>query len=215
MIAVIVPVKDFGTAKSRLSDVLSPEERAGLARAMLADVLAAVEGSSRINALYLVGHDAALIDIAAGRAGIIPETANRGYNEAIATACELLTVQSADALLALPSDLPLATSAEIDQLAAAFAAPIVRIAQARDQDGTNGLLIAPPDAIRTGFGPYSAARHGELARAAGCMVETLSPPGLAFDIDTPQDLLEFCRIDAGTRAHSFLDQSGIRRRLLG
>ena len=58
----------------------------------------------------------------------------------------------------------------------------------RHGTGTNGLLLAPPDAIAPSFGPGSCERHRALARAAGvaCRVERV--PSLLLDIDTGADL---------------------------
>ena len=58
----------------------------------------------------------------------------------------------------------------------------------RHGSGTNGLLLAPPDAISPSFGPGSCERHRALAHAAGiaCRVERV--PSLLLDIDTGADL---------------------------
>ncbi len=84
---------------------------------------------------------------------------------------------------------------------------------ARDGDGTNGLLIAPPDLIATRFGPGSAGRHQAAGLEAGGTVERLDAPGLAFDIDTPDDLADFRAVDAETMTHTFLERSGVGARM--
>jgi 2-phospho-L-lactate/phosphoenolpyruvate guanylyltransferase len=58
----------------------------------------------------------------------------------------------------------------------------------RHGTGTNGLLLAPPNAIDPSFGPDSCARHEQLARSAGvtCRIERL--PSLLLDVDTGDDL---------------------------
>ncbi|MGA7704610.1 MAG: NTP transferase domain-containing protein [Solirubrobacteraceae bacterium] len=58
----------------------------------------------------------------------------------------------------------------------------------RHGTGTNGLLLAPPNAIEPSFGPDSRARH-ELAAHAGVVVCRIAQPAsLLLDIDTGADL---------------------------
>jgi 2-phospho-L-lactate guanylyltransferase len=54
--------------------------------------------------------------------------------------------------------------------------------------GTNGLLIAPPNAIEPCFGGDSHAAHVAAAAAAGATLVELDGP-LTVDLDTPDDLL--------------------------
>lgn len=58
----------------------------------------------------------------------------------------------------------------------------------RHDTGTNGLLLAPPDAIAPSFGPGSRERHEQLAHAAGATVRVERLPSLVLDIDTAEDL---------------------------
>jgi 2-phospho-L-lactate guanylyltransferase len=54
--------------------------------------------------------------------------------------------------------------------------------------GTNGLLLAPPDAIAPSFGPGSCERHRAIARAAGLDCRIAHPASLLLDVDTGADL---------------------------
>ncbi len=58
----------------------------------------------------------------------------------------------------------------------------------RHGSGTNGLLLAPPDAIAPSFGPDSCERHRALALAAGVGFRLGQPASLLLDIDTGADL---------------------------
>jgi 2-phospho-L-lactate/phosphoenolpyruvate guanylyltransferase len=58
----------------------------------------------------------------------------------------------------------------------------------RHGTGTNGLLLAPPDAIPPSFGPGSRERHTALALAAGIAARVEQPSSLLLDIDTGDDL---------------------------
>ena len=208
----VVPVKDPAHAKSRLAQALSAGERDGLVRAMLADVLAALARASQVASVFVVADDPA---VAPPGTAVIREPGNRGYDAAVATAAADPRAASADALLVVPGDVPLVTAAVIDALAAPLRGPAVRLAPARDGDGTNGLLIRPPGLMATRFGPGSFARHQDAARAAGAVVTVLRAAGLALDIDTPQDLGALCAAGSDTETSRFLDRSGIRARMRG
>ncbi len=58
----------------------------------------------------------------------------------------------------------------------------------RHGTGTNGLLLAPPNAIEPSFGPDSRARHELVAREAGVTCRVAQPASLLLDIDTGADL---------------------------
>ena len=60
----------------------------------------------------------------------------------------------------------------------------------RHGTGTNALVLSPPDAIEPSFGPGSFARHVAAAEAAGVPHRVEEVPGLALDVDTPDDLAE-------------------------
>ena len=214
MIAAVVPVKDLAQAKQRLAPLLSDKERRGFVLAMLADVLSAFADAANIARVFVVAHDPQVGELARARgADTIAEPENLGYDAAVATAVEDLAASDLDALLVVPADVPLLAPRELDALAAPINAPGVRIAPARD-GGTNGLLLAPPALLATRFGPDSAARHRLAAAAAGASVEQLNVPGLAFDIDTPQDLRDFCARTSATQSRAFLEKCGILARLL-
>jgi 2-phospho-L-lactate guanylyltransferase (CobY/MobA/RfbA family) len=54
--------------------------------------------------------------------------------------------------------------------------------------------MRPPGAFATCFGtPQSAAGHERIAWSAGGDAYTLDLPGLAFDLDTPEDLAAWRR----------------------
>ena len=89
----------------------------------------------------------------------------------------------------LPIDVPLATSSEIDALAGA-ACPGVLVVPSADGSGTNALVRTPPDVIQSCFGPNSLRAHLEQARARGVYAEIVRPPGIVFDVDTPEDVAE-------------------------
>ena len=62
------------------------------------------------------------------------------------------------------------------------------VARAKD-GGTNAVAMRPPGVLPTLFGESESCRlHEEAARRAGLRAVVLDLPGLAFDVDTPEDL---------------------------
>jgi 2-phospho-L-lactate guanylyltransferase len=214
MIGVVVPVADLTDAKKRLAPALSHRERAGLMSAMLIDVLIAFAQTNGIGPVYVVAHDCAILKIArAYGAVLIPEPENRGYNEAVAMAVAHLADRDLSGILVIPADVPLVHPPELESLARPVSGPLVRLAPAKDGDGSNGLLLSPPEVIATQYGPGSAARHRQAAKEIGVPCEELYLPGLSFDIDTPQDLTDFCAIPSDSKSRAFLEERGIVMRL--
>ena len=208
-VTAVVPLKNLARAKTRLASLLDDGERRALVRAMLEDVLGALVGSRLVTEIYVIVDRPWPLPAGVGQ---IEEPGNRGYNEAIATALADPRLASAGAMLVLPGDLPLASAAEIDSLLDGHACPGIRIVGARDGDGTNALLIAPPTLMPTAFGAGSFQRHRRVA-AAVTGVELAAAPGLAFDIDTPHDLRDFCSTESKTATLAYLRQSGVAERL--
>ncbi len=95
--------------------------------------------------------------------------------------------RGANALAVLLGDTPLVTA---DALASALRTlgPVVLV-PAHDRRGTNLLLRRPPRAIPARFGDASFRRHRQEAKARGLPVAVVDRPELAFDLDTPGDIL--------------------------
>jgi 2-phospho-L-lactate guanylyltransferase len=107
--------------------------------------------------------------------------------------------------LTVPGDIPLATADEIAQLLAAHrAAPSFTIAPSHDERGSNAVLCSPPDAVPLRFGEDSFYPHLKAAESRGIRPAVLRLPGIALDIDTPEDLVAFAARRSTTRASAFL-----------
>ncbi len=202
----VVPVKELDRAKERLSPVLPPERRRALMLAMLEDVLAALAGTPRLGGLAVVTVDAAARRLA-GRYGarIIETGARDGHSGAVAAAARLLAAEGCPSMLTLPGDIPLVTPAEITRLLAAHRpGPAFTIAPSRDEQGSNAIICSPPDAVPLRFGEDSFFPHLRAAEACGIQPTVLRLPGIALDVDTPEDLAAFALVPSATRAHALL-----------
>lgn len=177
---MLVPVKRLDNAKSRLAEALSADERAALMRELLDHVLAAAREAG-VGPITVVAPEPLPLDgVPCFEDGGLP------WNDALAAAMEAVVTERVAAIVA--ADLPMVTAEEIRTLVAATPARGVAIGRARD-GGTNAISMRPPGAYPTCFGtPDSAAGHERAAWLAGGNAHTLDLPGLAFDIDTPEDL---------------------------
>ena len=102
----------------------------------------------------------------------------------------------------LPGDCPLLDPVELDSSARGIRGGCVGVATDRHGTGTNGLFLAPADAIGPAFGPGSRERHLDRARRAGYEAEELDIPSLALDLDTPDDLDALVSLLAETRSRT-------------
>jgi 2-phospho-L-lactate guanylyltransferase len=205
----VVPVKELDRAKMRLSPLLSPALRRALMLAMLEDVFAALAATPGLAGVAVV-----TVDPAAGRlaarygARLIEAGARDGHTGAVWAAARLLAEESRPAMLALPGDIPLVTSGEISSLVTAHRpAPAFTIAPSRDQRGSNAVICSPPDAVPLRFGEDSFFPHLRTAEAHGIRPTVLHLPGIALDVDTPEDLAAFARLPSPTRARALLAEN--------
>jgi 2-phospho-L-lactate guanylyltransferase len=203
----VVPVKELDRAKERLAPVLLRERRQALMLAMIEDVLAALAGTPGLGGLAVVTVDAGARRLAERYgARIIEAGARDGHSGAVAAAARLLVAEGRPGMLTVPGDIPLVTPAEITQLLASHClAPAFTIAPSRDERGSNAIICSPPDAVPLRFGEDSFFPHLRAAEACGIRPSVLRLPGIALDVDTPEDLAALTLVPSATRAHAVLE----------
>jgi 2-phospho-L-lactate guanylyltransferase len=207
-----VPVKAFTGAKQRLAPLLSAAQREALAAAMLEDVLAALAGA-RLDGIMINTVEPRAIALATKyRARVIDDDAQSGHTGAVAAMARALTRDGCAGMLALPGDLPRVTAAEIDAVVAArHPAPSFTIAPSHDELGSNAVLCCPPQAVPLRFGDNSFFPHLDAARRLAIRPVIVPRPGIALDIDHPEDVRALLRADPPmeTRALALLRAWGI------
>jgi len=212
----ILPVKEMVGAKQRLAPLLSPEERIALMQVMLRDVLAALSVTQGLAGIAVVTLDPWAEALARQYgAQIITEGAREGHTGAVTAAAAVLQAGGIAAILTMPGDIPAVKTHEVEALlTTASASPAFIIAPAHDEQGSNAILMAPPDAVKLRFGEDSYFPHLAAARAAGIAPQILRLPGIAMDIDHPEDIARFATIPEakGTQTLLWLQQSVILSR---
>ena len=191
-VVAIVPIGALENAKSRLGGSLDAEERRDLVDAMIERTLGATTATRAIAETLVVSPDREAL-VQADRLGArTMRQRGQGLNAGIREARDDAIAGGADAVMILPIDLPLVSPAALAQLVAPLGVvgerPLVVLAPDRHHRGTNGLLLAPPDAIEPSFGGDSRAAHEACAQDSGARYVELDGP-LSLDLDTPDDLL--------------------------
>ena len=193
--SIVVPIRSLSDGKTRLSPVLDPIERSMLTREMLERVVrAALATISQAEVVVISPDPDALAEV--GRIDpsirLIYQHPDRpGLNPALEQAAAAVREAAVSTILVLPADLPLISSADIDNLLRRDA-PVV-IAPDRHGMGTNALMVrldafGEPFIFRFGEGSYG--KHQDEAARLGVDAMTAMAAGTSFDLDTPDDLEE-------------------------
>ena len=193
---VIVPVKPLKLAKSRLAQVLTPDERQQIAGTMFRHVLDVVTQVPQVVGTLVISRDNKALSIAREYgANTVQESGAPELNVALERATQVLTSWRCDSLLILPADLPLICPDDVvNILEMGYEDPSIVIATDRRQDGTNALFMRPPGLIPYSFGPGSYQRHLALAEIAGVRAREYASPRMTLDIDYPEDIERYNRL---------------------
>ncbi len=188
----VVPVKRFAAAKQRLAGDFSAGTRRALVEAMIIDVLVGLRRSTEVDQVLVVTRDLAVEALAHGYdADTVADPEERSQSDAAVLGVREAVARGAGRVLLVPGDTPALDPLQLDALlqrAATGREPTVVVVPDRHGDGTNALVLTPPDAISPTFGDGSRQRHVTAAQAAGARVAVDEVPSLVIDVDTADDL---------------------------
>ena len=193
--AVVVPVRSFDGALSRLAGVLDRPRRRDLMRELAGRVVAA----GRPHPVHVVTSDpevaewAGAVGAAAIRIGepgpgpaehpaAAAESGETGLTVSVTAAVERLAAAGVQRAVVAHADLPLVESLE------AAVGPGLTIAPDRRRDGSNVVCVPAAAGFRFAYGPGSFERHLAEAGRLGLPVTVVDDPALAWDLDHPEDL---------------------------
>lgn len=193
----VVPLKPPSLAKSRLSAVLTPDQRRAWFFSMAQRAIDALSATRGIERVIVITADAEVARFAQQHgAEVLAESRAAGTAQAFATALAQLQSPSMKSVLMMAGDLPLVSTQALETLVDAARRYEVVIVPDRLQRGTNALACSPPDAIAPCFGDDSYAQHLAAARDARRSYCTLQLEALALDIDVPEDIEQLLRLPA-------------------
>jgi 2-phospho-L-lactate/phosphoenolpyruvate guanylyltransferase len=208
MRVIAVPVKSLERAKSRLSEVLEPLERAALTLAMLEDVLDGCVAQAGWQT-WVVSPDEAVLEISARRRARPVVEESPGLLAAVHQVEE--EAAGADALAVVLGDVPLLTAEALGR-ALQTLGPVVAAPSISD-GGTNVLLRRPPGVIQTRFGTDSFRKHRDAAEFRGIPFAEVQIPELAYDLDRPEDIPELIARGGRGRTRATCLELGLAERL--
>jgi 2-phospho-L-lactate guanylyltransferase len=198
----IIPVKPLRDSKSRLSHILSADQRAALTEALLAHTLDVLRRVPAIAQSLVVRRDQAILKIARRhQARTFNEGEKTDLNRAVSRGVHIAAAQQADAVLILPADLPFLTVEDVEMMLAGaipaangnsgngyyYQERAITICPDQHNDGTNALLVTPPTGFTFHFGPNSFQRHLDEAARLQIARRIIHAPGIKFDLDTEKD----------------------------
>lgn len=214
---VLVPLRADG--KSRLAPLLAPDARRALARAMASDVVDALRGAGLDRIVLVAGGPGArevgealgleVLDDPPGTAGTAG-TADPGPLDrapALDRALSHAGRTVGGPTLIVAADLPALTADDLRAVLAAVADVVVAPTRG---GGTAALLRRGGAAIAPAYGVDSATRHVTAARSAGLTVAVIERPGLAHDVDRPEDLTPPRGLAFGSATARLVSELGAR-----
>jgi len=201
----VVPVKNLGVSKRRLSAVFTLQERKQLTLAMLEDVLAALKVSV-VDKMLVVGEDSQVQQTAEKYGAAYLSTTKNGLNPAIEEAADWCVQHGADSVLVLPADVPFVTAKDINRVVELGAGYCAIVLSPSNNWGTNALFQNPPKLIPACFGPQSFLAHIREAYGKGIGVRLHLSTGLATDIDSAEDLRKMFEVDRSSECRRVLEQ---------
>ena len=178
IIWAIVPVKPLRESKSRLSHILSSEERAELTRKILGKTLDGLGDVKGIFKTMVVSRDPVVLKIARQHGALtFSESDKQDLNMALTRATHIAVAQQANAILVLPSDLPFLTVEDVEMMINSLSPDgrhvngngyqhhkrAITICADHNDEGTNALLLSPPTGFVYRYGPDSFQQHLEEA----------------------------------------------------
>jgi 2-phospho-L-lactate guanylyltransferase len=180
----LIAIKERARCKTRLADVLRPPERIDLVRSMLTAVLAAAGNAQTVHQVIVISPER---DTVPAEIPVLADT-GESLNTALVQAHTMVREFGCHEIVVLPADLPLITTAEIDELVRAARAGGFAMATDAAGVGTNALCLMSTQPFRFQFGPDSRRLHLQEAQRLGSSPQEVHLAGLEFDVDSSADL---------------------------
>lgn len=215
MNALLIPIKNPANAKTRLGELVSPDERRRLAWAMFEDVSRAVLEARRPDSVVMVTSYEPAIE-RARRSGwdVLTEESQISESASVDWASRVLADRGVNTVMRLPADLPLVRGSDIDAvLSVKLDSPGALIVPSREGTGTNAIVRTPPALFPSRFGPNSLALHKQEAARVGVECVIINNSRIALDVDEKADVELLLESGRGTQTFDLLIEIGIAERL--
>lgn len=191
-IAAVIPMKSLHSAKSRLSNILTAQQRKNLAMYLLDATIKEIKKSCIISEIIIVSNDKTVKNYSCLNNLKFIKDSEEGVNKAVILADNYCIDNGINANIVIPHDLPFISAKEIDKICTMSNKyhKCIIICPSKRFDGTNILFRKPPDVIKTHYDDNSYMNHLKEAYKFKIPIESLDIVKLRFDLDTKEDLLE-------------------------
>lgn len=207
---ILVPVKNLSGAKQRLASLLDQSSRTALAQAMLHDVLSSLAAWNHRPPVAVVSSDPFAVELARQyRFEIIADSENPGETGAIEMATRICVERGVSNTLVIPADIPLLQAWELEEILKQAPVEGSVLVPASDGRGTNAAYRSPAALFPLRFGNDSFKPHHAAAQATGKPWVVLNLPGIAVDVDSPEDLTHLVLLPGETRSQKLARKWGI------
>jgi 2-phospho-L-lactate guanylyltransferase len=195
---LVVPVRSLRDGKRRLAPALDTTQRSAFIETLLVRTLEQASQFPGLDRTLLVSPcEEARARASACGARVLDEHTPAGLNQALRQAQLALNDLDATRMLMVACDLPLLQADDLRRLAGASSVGTIALAPDRTRQGTNGICLEARVVFDFSFGPNSFERHLHCVRQLDMRSAIVDPAGLAFDVDTPEDLVELRTLDVG------------------
>jgi len=185
--SVIIPVKTFSKAKTRLNIQQTCKEE--ICSIMLQEVLKTISNCNLVSKIVIVSKDETALKIGKPFNAVEIFDDESGVNNAINLADEYLSDKNFDCSVIFPQDIPIMTSSDIDALLG-FIRSInsVIIVPSRQFNGTNALVRYPVGLMQTRYDMGSYTHQMDAASTKTKNISIALIRRMMLDIDDESDL---------------------------
>ena len=185
--SVIIPVKTFSKAKTRLNIQQTCKEE--ICSIMLQEVLKTISNCNLVSKIVIVSKDETALKIGRPFNAIEIFDDESGVNNAINLADEYLSDKNFDCSVIFPQDIPIMTSTDIETLLGFIKSTnSVIIVPSRQFNGTNALVRCPSGLMQTKYDLGSYTHQIDAARTKTNNISIALIRRMMLDIDDESDL---------------------------
>jgi len=206
MVSALIPVSPLESAKSRLKNFLTSEERKNLIKNMLLDVYYGIK--DLCDNVYIVSRDREILSFSKELNMIqIYEDGSNGLNGALYDAINRIKENS---VMIVPADVPLIRRVNLREITNKLkdTKESVIICPSRG-GGTNLLILKPKNIIKPSYEGFSFMKHVEQCNKNNLNMSIFSSFYLSIDINTVEDLGEVLIHGKDTYTYKYLKELGI------
>ncbi|MBJ28109.1 MAG: 2-phospho-L-lactate guanylyltransferase [Chloroflexi bacterium] len=188
-VSLIIPMKPLVNAKMRLSPIVDDLTRQAVALAMFDHVCSVAIQAFRAGDCRVVGGDALVEEISQNHGLQFCEDRGHDLNSSISLAIMDAWDTDSKGVLVIPADVPMVSKSDLVDLIGAtddLKSPVGTMAMS--DGGTNAMFWPIGVNFPPSFGEHSFSRFKAFTSAEGKPLISVSAAGLAFDVDTPEDL---------------------------